>query len=129
METNLTSIHKDTGSISCPTQWVKGSGFAVSCGVGRRRNSDLALLRLWCRPVATTPILPLAWEPPYAVRAAPEKDKKKRGGSIKGILVWCSELKIQHCHCRGLGHCCGPGSTPSLEISACCGCSQKKKIN
>ena len=26
------------------------SGVAVSCGVGRRRGSDPALLWLWCRP-------------------------------------------------------------------------------
>ena len=40
------------------------------------------LLWLWCRLVATAPIRPLAWEPPYAVGAAQEiattttKDKK-----------------------------------------------------
>ena len=30
------------------------------------------------RPVATAPIQPLAWEPPYAAGAALEKSKKKR---------------------------------------------------
>ena len=54
----------------------------MSCGVGRRRGSDLALLWLWCRPVTTAPIGPLAWEPPYALGAAQEKakiqKKKKR---------------------------------------------------
>jgi len=44
----------------------------VSCGVGCRRGSDPALLWLWRRPVATAPIQPLAWEPPYAARAAQE---------------------------------------------------------
>ena len=34
------------------------------------RGSDPALLWLWCRPVAMAPIQPLAWEPPYAARAA-----------------------------------------------------------
>ena len=34
------------------------------------------LLWLWGRPVATVPIGPLAWEPPYAVGAA-LKDKKE----------------------------------------------------
>ena len=43
-----------------------------------------ALLWLWRRPVATAPIRPLAWEPPYATGAAQEikkttkKDKKKK---------------------------------------------------
>ena len=34
--TNLTCIHEDTDSIPGLAQCVKGSGFAVSCGVGRR---------------------------------------------------------------------------------------------
>jgi len=55
----------------------------VSCGVGCRRGLDPALLWLWRRPVATAPIRPLAWEPPYATGAAQEiakrqKKKKKR---------------------------------------------------
>ena len=37
----------------------------MSCGVGRRCSSNLALLWLWCRPAASAPIWPLAWEPPY----------------------------------------------------------------
>jgi len=52
-------------------------------------RSDPALLWLWRRPVATAPIQPLAWEPPYAAGAAQEiattttkdkktKDKKKK---------------------------------------------------
>ena len=51
---------------------------AGSCGVGHRCGSDLALLWLWCRPVATAPVRPLAWEPPYAAGAALEKTKKKK---------------------------------------------------
>ena len=38
----------------------------MSCGEGRRQGSDPALLWLWCRPAATAPIGPLAWEPLYA---------------------------------------------------------------
>ena len=48
----------------------------MSCGVGRRHGSDPALL--WCRLVATAPIRPLAWEPPYAMGAALEKAKKTK---------------------------------------------------
>jgi len=47
----------------------------VSCVVGHRPGLDLALLWLWCNPVAAAPIRPLAWEPPYA--AGDKKDKKK----------------------------------------------------
>ena len=56
----------------------------MSCGVGCRRGSDPTLLWLWRRPVATAPIQPLAWEPPYAAGAAQEiattttKDKKTK---------------------------------------------------
>ena len=42
----------------------------MNCGVGRRRGSDPKLLRLWCRPAATAPIQPLAWELPYATGEA-----------------------------------------------------------
>ena len=51
---------------------------AVSCAVGCRRGSDPALLWLWRRPVATAPIQPLAWEPPYAAGAAQEIEKKQK---------------------------------------------------
>ena len=56
----------------------QGSDIAVSCGVGCRRGLDPALLWLWHRPVATAPIGPLAWDPPYAKGAALEKTKEKK---------------------------------------------------
>ena len=52
--TNPTGNHEVLGSIPGLTQWVK----------------DLALLWLWHRPAAVTLILPLVWEPPYAMGAA-----------------------------------------------------------
>ena len=36
------------------------------------------MLWLWHRPVATAPIRPLAWEPPYAEGSGPRKGKKKK---------------------------------------------------
>ena len=54
----------------------QGSGIAVSCGVGCRRGSDPVLLWLQCKPVATAPIRPVAWEPPYAKEAALGKAKR-----------------------------------------------------
>ena len=62
---------------------IRRSGVAVSCGVGRRRGSDPVLLWLWHKPVATTLIRPLAWEPPYAMGAAPEQAKKQKNKQKK----------------------------------------------
>jgi len=50
----------------------------MSCGINCRRGSDLVLLWLWCRPAATTPIRPLAWETPYAAGAALKGEKTKK---------------------------------------------------
>ena len=49
----------------------------MSCGLGRRCGSDLALLWLWHRPAATAPVRPLAWESPHATGMALEKERQK----------------------------------------------------
>ena len=48
------------------------------CGVGRRLGSDPELLWLWHRLVATAPVRPLDWEPPYAAGAALKRQKEKK---------------------------------------------------
>ena len=63
--TNPTRNHEVEGLILGLAQWVK----------------DLVFLWLWCKPVATALIRPLAWEPPYAAGAALKtktKDKLKK---------------------------------------------------
>ena len=45
---------------------------------------------LWCRPEATAPIRPLAWEPPYVVGvllAKKERKKKKDLDTLKFIFT------------------------------------------
>ena len=48
----------------------------MSYSVGGRHGSDPTLLWLWHRPAAIAPIQPLAWELPYAVRAALKRHTK-----------------------------------------------------
>ena len=49
---------------------------AVSCSVGQRCGSDLALQWLWHRPAAAALIWPLAWELLYAAGVVLKNQKK-----------------------------------------------------
>ena len=52
----------------------------MSCGLGHRQGSDLALWWLWCRPAAVVGLDSLAWEPLYVAGAALKKKKRKEKG-------------------------------------------------
>ena len=69
--------HEVAGLIPALAQWVKHPVMPMSCGVGPRRCSDLALLSFWHRPAAVALIRPLAWEPPYAAGVALKSKKVK----------------------------------------------------
>ena len=81
--TNLTSVHEDAGSIPGLTQQVKGSGVAVSCGVGCRLVSDPSLAGSYSTD--STP----SWEPPNAADAALKSKKKKK--SLQMILLYSQD--------------------------------------
>ena len=54
------------------------------------------MLWLWCRLVATTPIRPLAWEPPFAAGVALQKQRNKK----KKIEMAWWECKIVQLLCK-----------------------------
>ena len=81
-----------------PCSVGRGSVVAVRCSVGCRRGSDPALLWLWRRPVAMALIGPLAWESPYAARAALEKAKKKTNEQTKKSLKFRKENSVKSMH-------------------------------
>ena len=74
---NPTNLHGDVGVTPDLAQWIKGSGFASSFSEGRGCGLDLALVWLWCGPVAMAVIQPLAWEPLYAVGVALKRHTPK----------------------------------------------------
>ena len=55
----------------------------MSCGIGHRFSSDLALLWLWHRLEAAAPVQPLAWELPYAKSTALKKTQQQQKAFFK----------------------------------------------
>ena len=53
-------LHENAGSIPGLTQWVKGSGVAVSFSMSQMQLASHVAVAV----AATAPIRPLAWEPP-----------------------------------------------------------------
>ena len=71
----------------------------MSCGVGHRCGSDLALLWLWLwhGPAATALIQPLAWEPPYATGAAlKKKNLEPNQIYFSAVLLFIEILCLGH---------------------------------
>ena len=72
----------------------------MSCGVGHRQSLDPMLLWLRCRPAATAPVGPLAWELPHAAGTALQgEDQKKKKGCLKclGAFRLLPEMRTLFC--------------------------------
>ena len=55
------------------------------------------------------------------------RQKEKASKQSQGVLLWCSRLRIQHCHYNGPGHCCCAGSNLGQEFPHATSAEKKKK--
>ena len=87
----------------------------MSCGIGRRHDSDPTLVWLWCGLAASAPIQPLEWETSIGhIGAALKRPKKKKErererenpaiihedlsliAGLSGLRIWrCRELQCK----------------------------------
>ena len=74
----------------------------MSCGVGCRCRLDLMLL--WCRPVATAQIRPLAWKPPCAVGVALKRQQQKNYKSNEQVMagLWAIAITLKKCNSKAM---------------------------
>ena len=90
----------------------------MSYGVGCRCGLNPTLLWLWHRLVATAPIRPIAWEPPYAKGVALEKTKDKKNKQKTYFRVFCITWKVIHDKLitekrKPSSHCCSAVTNPT----------------
>ena len=69
----------------------------MSCAVGLRCGSCLALLWLWCRPAAAALIRSLVWELPHVAGVVLKKRKK----NLNMLYTFITKYTDQYCnHCN-----------------------------
>ena len=66
----------------------------MSCVVGHRCGSDLALLWLWSRLAAVAPVRPLAWELLGCGHKKPEKKSWGKRANLSNFEVWHVDLGL-----------------------------------
>ena len=80
---NPTSIHENADLIPGFPQWVKGLAcHKLWCRLQMRLGS--LLLQLWHKLAAAAPVQPVAWELPYAIGVAPQKNSSKQFNTFQG---------------------------------------------
>ena len=80
----------------------EGSGVAVSCGVGRRLNSDPALPWLWHRLAAAAPVGPLVWFFSYATHTTLKTKKKKKNSEV--LIQATTWMKLEKHYVKEVRH-------------------------
>ena len=117
----LSSIHEDSGSIPGLAQGLRIQ-HCRELWYRLPTRADPVLLWLWCRPAATAPIPPLAWELPCARGAALKRQSIKMWPPQLGLLASCEGAECQPhlltlCQTPGCGmtsfHCPPPKPLPA----------------
>ena len=105
---------RDAGSAPSRAQRVKGSGVAAAVVQVADAARIWRCRELWCRPAATAPIRPLAWEPPCAAGVALKRPKKKILISSNPQILFSLTEKINYADLFRLGPRQGPLLPPGV---------------
>ena len=90
----------------------------MSCSVGQRCGSDLALLWLWCRPAAAAPIRPLVWKLPYNVGVALKRKNNLKNKTINEHFSLPFMLSLHNLVCVLHSWCVSSGTGPITSTAA-----------
>ena len=120
----------------CPTQtpflgWCIIPGYKVqkTASLASREAKSVVLSTLqsspWVHGVASSHLLSCF---PYLLTDffSGEINRPQKNPFLR-LLLWCSRLRIWHCHCSSLDHCRDSGLIPGIGLFTCHRHGQKKK--